>query len=199
MKVSITSGFREEHREAVATLFWAAFQDKLRPSLGDGEKAHAFISQSLRRDFAFSAVAEDGSLLGAAGIKTEKGGFLSAGYGEIAAIYGPVSGLWRAAVLDRFERKLTPGILQMDGIFVAENARGLGVGTKLLDAVVWTARMNRCAQVRLDVVETNTRAKALYERYGFREVGVLKTGLMSPLLGFREASTMAFDVVPVSS
>ncbi|MEM1233919.1 MAG: N-acetyltransferase [Pseudomonadota bacterium] len=199
MKISITPGFREDHRDAVAALFWAAFQDKLRPSLGEGEKARAFIAQGLRRDFAFSAVAEDGSLLGAAGIKTEKGGFLSAGYSEIAAIYGPLSAIWRAAVLDRFERKLVPGILQMDGIFVAEEARGLGVGTKLLDAVVWTARMNRCAQVRLDVVAGNTRARSLYQRYGFREVGVLKAGLMSPLLGFQEAVTMAFDIAPEPS
>ncbi|MEM1375371.1 MAG: N-acetyltransferase [Pseudomonadota bacterium] len=194
MKVTVTPGFREDHREAVAALFWAAFQDKLRPSLGDAEKAQAFISRALRRDFAFSAVAEDGSLLGAAGIKTDKGGFLSAGYSELAAIYGPISAIWRAAVLDRFERTLVPGILQMDGIFVAEDARGLGVGTKLLDAVVWTARMNRCTQVRLDVVAGNTRARALYERYGFEQVGVLKTGLMAPLLGFQEAATMAFDV-----
>ena len=194
MKISVSPGFKEEHREEVAALFWAAFEGKLAPSLGTSDKALRFISQGLRQDFAFSARDEHGRLLGAAGIKTQKGGFLTGSYSDIAAIYGPVSALWRSAVLEMFERKLTPGVLQMDGIFVAEAARGHGVGTKLLDAVVWTARMNRCTEVRLDVVAENTRARALYERYGFREVGRLKAGIMSPLMGFKEATTMAFPV-----
>ena len=194
MKISISPGFKETHREEVAALFWAAFEDKLAPSLGTSDKALRFISQGLRQDFAFSARDEHGRLLGAAGIKTQKGGFLTGTYSDIAAIYGPVSALWRSAVLEMFERKLTPGVLQMDGIFVAEAARGHGVGTKLLDAVVWTARMNRCTEVRLDVVAENTRARALYERYGFREVGQLKAGIMSPLMGFKETTTMAFPI-----
>ncbi|MCH2077095.1 MAG: GNAT family N-acetyltransferase [Rhodobacteraceae bacterium] len=194
MKITVTPGFKEAHRDDVAYLFWEAFQGKLAPSLGTSEKALRFIAQGLRQDFAFSAQDDHGTLLGAAGIKTQKGGFLTGSYSDIAAIYGPISAVWRSAVLEMFERKLTPTVLQMDGIFVAEGARGLGVGTKLLDAVVWTARMNRCTQVTLDVVEENTRARALYERYGFRETGRVKAGLMAPLMGFKEATTMALDV-----
>ena len=54
--------------------------------------------------------------------------------------------------------------------------------------------MNRCAEVRLDVVAENPRARALYERYGFREVGTVQAGILAPLLGFREAATMTLDV-----
>ena len=194
MKFTVTPGFQEHHREAVAALFWQAFGAKLVPSLGDDDRALAFIARGLRSDFAFSAVSEDGTLLGAAGIKTARGGFMTGNFNDLRAVYGAFGALWRGAILNQFERPLKDGVLQMDGIFVDAEARGLGVGTQLLDAVVWTARMNRCAEVRLDVVAENPRARALYERYGFREVGTVQAGILAPLLGFREAATMTLDV-----
>ncbi|MEO1797073.1 MAG: GNAT family N-acetyltransferase [Pseudomonadota bacterium] len=194
MRFEISPGFAEYHRDAAAALFWQAFGTKLRPSLGDGDRALRFIARGLRSDFAFSAVSDAGQLLGVAGIKTERGGLLTVNYGALRADYGTVGAVWRSVVLDMFDRKLEPGVLQMDGIFVSEEARGLGVGTALLDAVIWTARMNRCAHVRLDVVSQNPRARALYERYGFRQVGTLKAGIAAPLLGFEEAATMIYEV-----
>jgi len=194
VKFAVNPGFQERHREKTAALFWQAFGSKLAPSLGNDSRALAFIARSLRPDFAFTAVAETGALLGAAGIKTEKGGLLTANYNDLRAVYGALGALWRGAILDQFERKLEPGVLQMDGIFVAQDARGMGVGTALIDAVVWTARMNRCAQVRLDVVADNPRARELYEHYGFHEVGRVKSGILAPVLGFQEATTMALEV-----
>ncbi|MEL6550453.1 MAG: GNAT family N-acetyltransferase [Pseudomonadota bacterium] len=193
MTVTIAPGFKEGHRADVARLFLEAFGAKLAPALGTDTRAVTFIARGLRPDFAFSATL-DGRLVGVAGIKTAKGGLMTASYADLRASYGAFGAVWRGAVLDLFERKLDEGVLQMDGIFVAEAARGQGVGSKLLDAVVWTARMNRCDTVRLDVVDTNTRARALYERYGFQEVGRMKSGLLAPLMGFREATTMALPL-----
>ena len=178
----------------MAAPFLEAFGTKLAPSLGTGDQAQEFIARGLRPDFAFTAVAEDGTLPGAAGTKTEKGGLLTAHFSDLLVIYGPSQAIWHGVVHDQLVTSLWAGPLELDGIFVAEGARGLGVGTALLDAVVWTARMNRCGLVRLDVVNDNPRARALYERYGFREVGTLKAGLLAPLLGFKEAATMVFDV-----
>ena len=194
MNFTVTPGFQECHRADVAVLFWQAFGAKLTPSLGSDERALMFIERALRSDFAFTAVAEDGRLLGAAGIKTDKGGFLTAQYKDLRTVYGVIGAVWRGVILDQFERPVQPGILQMDGIFVDASARGLGVGTKLLDAIIWTARMNRCTAVRLDVVEDNPRARALYERYGFKPTGEVNSGVMAPLMGFRSATTMMLPV-----
>ncbi|MEL6915288.1 MAG: GNAT family N-acetyltransferase [Pseudomonadota bacterium] len=193
MSVTVAPGFKEEHRAEVARLFLEAFGPKLAPALGTDPRAAAFIARCLRPGFAFSA-SEGGRLLGVAGIKTARGGLITASYADLRASYGPLSALWRGAILDLFERKLEPGVLQMDGIFVCETARGQGVGSKLLDAVLWTARMNRYAEVRLDVIDSNARARALYERYGFEEIGRMRAGLLAPLMGFREATTMAMPV-----
>ncbi len=56
------------------------------------------------------------------------------------------------------------------GVLVHRDHRGRGVGTALLDAAIARCR-GKFELVRLSVFATNVRAKALYERLGFRTVG----------------------------
>ena len=49
----------------------------------------------------------------------------------------------------------------MDGIVVAPDARGQGIGSELLRRVVAFARDSGFKQVRLDVVDTNPGARCL--------------------------------------
>jgi ribosomal protein S18 acetylase RimI-like enzyme len=82
----------------------------------------------------------------------------------------------------------------MDGIFVAAEARGRGVGTALLDAVCKEAKQRGFRQVRLDVIDTNPRARALYLHEGFKEVSTHKLGVLRHAFGFSAATTMVRDV-----
>ena len=83
----------------------------------------------------------------------------------------------------------------MDGIFVEPAARGRGVGTLLLQAIANEAAQRGYAEVRLDVIDTNDRARALYERRGFRPVKTNSTGLLRHVFGFRSATTMVLRVI----
>ena len=50
---------------------------------------------------------------------------------------------------------------------------GLGIGTRLMEEMIRIARQNeRILQVELEFVEGNARARALYEKAGFRIAGV---------------------------
>jgi [ribosomal protein S18]-alanine N-acetyltransferase len=49
---------------------------------------------------------------------------------------------------------------------------GNGIGTALLEALVQEAACRRCKQVFLEVREDNPRARDLYRRHGFVEIGV---------------------------
>lgn len=57
-------------------------------------------------------------------------------------------------------------------IAVAADCWGRGIGSALLEALVGAARRRRCAEVFLEVREDNLRARGLYLRRGFAEIGV---------------------------
>jgi [ribosomal protein S18]-alanine N-acetyltransferase len=55
---------------------------------------------------------------------------------------------------------------------VAPARWGRGTGTALLLALVGEARRRGCTEVLLEVREDNPRARRLYQRHGFTEVGI---------------------------
>lgn len=60
---------------------------------------------------------------------------------------------------------------ELISMWVSPLARGKGVGTALVEAIVSWARTHELAMVSLDVRETNDSARALYERCGFADRG----------------------------
>lgn len=187
--MQIVHGFDEAQRPEVARLFWQAFSGKLMHLLGPAQKGEAFIQAVLEPSFAICAV-ERGQLLGVAGFKTQEGGLVGGKLSDLAKVYGWFGATWRGVLLDQLVRDLADGQLLMDGIFVAETARGRGVGSALLEAVMDHARNLGCQEVRLDVIDTNPRARALYLRRGFAPCGAVRTGLLQHLFGFSTATTM---------
>ncbi|MGL4320954.1 MAG: GNAT family N-acetyltransferase, partial [Paracoccaceae bacterium] len=155
-------------REQAAVLYWQAFGAKLGRVMGPEARALRLLSQIIRSDHAIVAMAGD-QLVGLVGYKTPRGAFASGTFGDLWAIYG-MGCLWRAAVLRLLVRDVDNERFLLDGLCVAPGAQGQGVGTALLDAVAIEAEARGYRAVRLDVVDTNPRAKALYEREGFRVI-----------------------------
>lgn len=58
-------------------------------------------------------------------------------------------------------------LLNVHDLAVKDGHRGLGVGTKLLQAVEDEAKSEGCCKVTLEVLEQNTRAKKVYNSFGF--------------------------------
>lgn len=59
------------------------------------------------------------------------------------------------------------------GICIARDYWGLGIGSHMFDAMIAEARSREgVKQVDLEFIEGNARARALYEKKGFRVVGV---------------------------
>ncbi|GFE65048.1 GNAT family N-acetyltransferase [Litoreibacter roseus] len=186
----IERGFDDSQREAVARLFWSAFSGKLSVPLGPEEKACAFLAVVLNPDYALCATNDEGQILGVAGFKTHISGLVGGGLRDLRKVYGGIGALWRGILLDQLERDIARGQLLMDGIFVAPAARGQGVGTALLCALVEYADGERYNDIRLDVIDSNQRARALYERQGFVDSGRIEMGLLRYVFGFSGATTM---------
>jgi ribosomal protein S18 acetylase RimI-like enzyme len=56
----------------------------------------------------------------------------------------------------------------LDELFIVPAARGGGLGSALINAVIDDCRAAGIATIRLEVERTNDRAQALYRHFGFR-------------------------------
>ena len=187
---TISKGFAAPEAPRVAALFWEAFRATLAPVMRPEPKALAFFAHVADPDFALTARTADGTILGLAGFKTAQGGLMGGTLRDMAGVYGWPGALWRGPLLALLERDLAPGTLLMDGIFTTAEARGQGIGSALLDAVTAEAAARDCARVRLDVIDSNPRARALYERKGFTALGDESFGPLRHIFGFRSATRM---------
>ena len=190
MDFTITKGFEVDERGRVAALYWEAFARKLHYVLGPKPKALEFIAEQLNPDFALVARNADGHVLGVAGFKTSDGALIGGDMADLARTYGWLSPLWRGPLLSLVERDLAEGVLLMDGICVSPEARGKGLGTALLSAIKSEAASQGLSSVRLDVIDSNPRAKALYIREGFEAIGQQNLLLLRHLFGFRSSTKM---------
>ncbi|MEM7439774.1 MAG: GNAT family N-acetyltransferase [Pseudomonadota bacterium] len=192
MEIQISFGLAEAHRTQAAVLFWDAFRGKLGKLMGLDPLAITFFTAALDPNYVFTATDDTGKLIGLAGFKTAQGAFTDGSFADLQSVYGLWGAIWRAIMLGFFDRPVAPGILLMDAICVAKAARGQSVGTRLLDAIKAEAKRQGLSQVRLDVIDTNPRARALYEKQGFVAGKTKSAWPLRRLLGFNSSTTMVW-------
>ncbi|GAA2396419.1 GNAT family N-acetyltransferase [Nonomuraea africana] len=188
----------EGSESRVAALYWQAFGRKLGAALNPPDKAHAFLAAHLHHDRGVAAVV-DGEVAGVAGYQLGGRGLMGGDAGDVLSAYGTLRGLPRLALLALMERRPADGELVMDGIAVAPEHRGKGVGSLLLREIAAVAAEHSCRRIRLDVIDVNPRARALYERHGFIAVHTEKTPYLRNLMGFGAVTTMHLPVTPAVS
>lgn len=187
---TISRGLAETQREQAAALYMEAFGALLRPILGDGPRALELLARSMQPDHAFVA-ARNGQLAGLAGFQDAAGSLMDVELRAMTRAYGAASGGLRYLGLGLLlSRERQAGTLLMDGIAVAPAQRGQGIGTQLLDAICEHARENGYRDVRLDVLDSNPRARALYERRGFVAVKDQSYPYLQRLFGFSAVTEM---------
>jgi len=67
-------------------------------------------------------------------------------------------------------KPLEPGVAEIKRLFVREQARGLGVGKALIEAIIRTARELGYAEIKLDTLPQMQSAIALYQAAGFKPI-----------------------------
>lgn len=188
--ITIHHGLPDHLRPQAALLYWQAFGGKLGRVLGPEPRALRYLARVLRADNCLTAYDSSGTLIGLAGFKTDQGTFAGGSEADLIAIYGPIGGRWRAQLLRLLHNDSETDRFLLDGLCVSPAVRGQGVGTRLLEAIAAEGRARGFASVRLDVVDTNTRARALYERHGFAIARTAGIGPLRFVFGFASAHTM---------
>jgi ribosomal protein S18 acetylase RimI-like enzyme len=196
MGVTIFRGLHANLRPDAARLYWEAFGGKLGRVMGPEDRALAFFQRVIRTDLCFAALDGEGRLVGIAGYKTPAGSFAGGSWADLITVYGPFGGRWRGWILWALNRGVDNNRFLVDGICVTCAERGRGVGSLLLAALCDEAREQGYPAIRLDVIDTNWRARALYERHGFTVAGAERLGLLRYLFGFSTSFTMVRPLAP---
>ncbi|HMI18870.1 MAG TPA: GNAT family N-acetyltransferase [Sphingomonas sp.] len=112
----------------------------------------------------------------------------------LVAKYGPPNGRTMIARIDEqivaggAYKTLSADICELKRLFVGENARGLGLGRKLLDTLIASAKADGFAAMRLDTGHLMKEAIALYRAAGFEPIAPYLTypARLMPYLIFME-------------
>jgi ribosomal protein S18 acetylase RimI-like enzyme len=187
--IVIERGLPDELRAQAAEIFEEAFGPKMRMAVGDPDKRMAFVARASVADHAIIARRGD-EILGMAGLSS-KGGAYAGGllgqswdprpYRHLLGWPGATRAVW---AMRMGAHRPNGDELYIDGIAVSTEARGRGLGTRLLDEAVIVAQEQGKRYVRLDVIDTNPRAQALYERLGYQVTRVQSFRIMERWLGF---------------
>ena len=187
--IDLSRSVPEGQFATAARLYCEALQVKLKPFMGPPDRAARVLATGLRPDRAIVAL-RDGEVVGIAGFKLDGTGLFEPPVSAFTREYGTVSGVIRMLGLGLLERSETAGQLLMDGIAVSESARGQGIGSRLLTAIIALAEERRVDAVRLDVIDTNPRARVLYERFGFIAQKTSQLGPFRLLFPFSASTEM---------
>lgn len=192
--IDIRKGWDTRDSSAVAELYEEAFGRKFAAAISDRQKRVEILSKSFVPDFSYAVYVDD-KIAGLAGFQTRDGS-LTGGLGLSGLIreLGLVKGVWAGLVLALLERQPKSGELVMGGIVVDTQYRSCGLGSRLLDVIVAYAADNGFHSVRLDVINSNPRARKLYEAKGFVTIKEEYFPYLKWLIGFSGSATMQLKV-----
>lgn len=112
---------------------------------------------------------------------------------------------YQARVLRRVSGEVLGYFVAMKGVdemhllnlTVAPAHQRRGHARHMLDGLVALCRAQHAAQLWLEVRESNARARELYRRYGFHQIGTRRGYYPAPLGKREDAAVMSFDVAGV--
>lgn len=193
-KVKIAQGWSSEQKIRIAELYEQAFGSKFEVAINRKQQRVNVLANGFVDEFSFIAEVE-AKIVGLAGFQTPAGS-LTGGISLKSLVneLGFIRGWWAVLVFSLFERKAEPKELVMDGIVVDADYRSQGIGGLLLDTILEYAKANDFETVRLDVIDSNPRAKKLYEKKGFVATKTDYFPYLKWLIGFSGSTTMVYVV-----
>ena len=192
VSIQIQSGVPEQQRITVATIFYESFPDKFARLFGDPRKAIPLISQLIRENRILSALI-DGQVVGFAGLHYHGKHFLKFHIAETVRIYRLTALRVILYFLITALNVHNTNQLHLEVLAVHEQYRNQGIGTQLVHSTIAFAQQQGFSLIRLEVVNTNPKAKKLYERIGFKQVQDHEiTYPFNILTGFRTITDMHY-------
>jgi ribosomal protein S18 acetylase RimI-like enzyme len=169
MPIQIQQKIQKIQRKDIAKIFYESFKEKIGQLFKDQEKAIKLFSKLIRENQIIVAL-EDGNPVGFVGLHYQKKHFMRFSFTEITRIYGLETIRATLYFLTNLLDDIQPNQLHLEVIAVDKKQRSKGIGTKLLLSTIEFAKQESFSQVRLEVINTNPKAKKLYEKIGFIKI-----------------------------
>ena len=186
--IVIQRGLPDDQRAHAAAIYHAAFGPKYR-LLFNRPHGLALLPRLFVADNALVAL-DGGRLVGLAGLHHAGRRFVGWDWSAYRDTFGLLGGAWRGFWMQVDVHPHPADELLLEALAIDPARRGEGIGTHLLAAVYAFAQAHAYRAVRLGVVDTNPRARALYEREGFVAGRTLHLPGMRLLAGFGATTTM---------
>ena len=194
MTTRIQLGVPKNQRIRVAKIFCEAFQDKIRLIFGNNKKAQLLIGSSIQDDRILVAL-KDNVVVGFAGLQYGNKSYSDPSLNQIIRIYGLETIRIFLFLIIEFFNKPKSHQLHLDTLVVSHQEQNKGIGTKLIQSTIKLAKAKKFFQIKLEVIETNKKAKSLYEKIGFKTVKTTKIPYpLSYLIGFRSFNEMHYNL-----
>lgn len=191
--VRIDLGFDESERERIGALYWEAFRRKLRPAFAGDAEGLRVIRATMRSDRMLVARSDDG-VVGVCGFYERGTGAADLSWTSVRRHLSFGRAVRAMLLLGILARTEQPGALMLDGICVDADQRGAGIGTLLLGGAERHARSQGLTSVRLSVIDSNPRARALYVRRGFVPIESGALGVLGFVYGFDRYTVLSKEL-----
>ena len=195
-EIEITQIISETQKDEILEIIYNAFEKKLsnlelKPK--SREQGIRIIRKSANFEQGLYGLYKS-KIIGGVGMNFREKRFYYFQWKVLKEEFGFFGALWRSIVQKFSVDRLEDTELYIGSIAVAENYRGKGVGTQLLNAVNDFAKKNGFETIILDVVDTNPRAYELYKRYGYKVIKKRKFGFITRSAGFSFTYKMKYLV-----
>ncbi len=166
-ELKIAHTLDERHVNRALDIFHEAFARKFRIGFSNAEQVRRLFHDSINPDNCIVALQGD-ELLGILTHQTTRGEFFQLRLGALFGRFWPWRALLMLLNLLLLNESAKPDEFIVSTISVSAAARGLGVGTRLMNAAEELARERGKNLMSLGVIGENEAARRLYERLGYR-------------------------------
>ncbi|MHA1520778.1 MAG: GNAT family N-acetyltransferase [Promethearchaeota archaeon] len=190
--IEIGNSLSEPQKDAILEIIYEAFEKKitnLELIPESKEQGLRIFKESANFEQCIIAFSQS-TVVGGVGMSFRDRRFYKFRWKVLRKEFGTWGALWRSVIQAFSLGKLKDDEIYIGVIAVSKLYRGKGIGTQLLKAVEDYAREKGFKFITLEVINTNPRAHALYERFGFENIKERKFGAITKRAGFTSSFKM---------
>jgi len=192
--VTIKKEVNDQQLSQALEIYYEAFKRKIKPLIKSKEIACNIYKKSINKNRIIYALVKD-EVVGFVGLQYCGKNFMEIKYKTLREYMNPVKSFFVFLI---YKKVLLPKIkaneMRIDSLAVKSKYRSKGIGSKLINEVFLLSRNLGLSEIILEVVNTNPKAKKLYEKIGFVEKKHVRYFFITRKAGFTSEYIMSYNL-----